>query len=171
MHNTQPTSIPLRGDDSACTPDLFPDAEPSPRWVPAMKHSGRAWAWYHTGADMLVRHCGHPTALRPYYIDGLLAELGTFRQLRDAQAAALHHHAVTRAATYAAMLSESKQIADSELSREIQDVIAAAAEHATMTGAADWGRAFLAGIHLVLESGDRSEAAESWFFNRTEYAR
>ena len=167
MHNTQPTSIPLRGDDAACTPDLFPDAEPSPRWVPAMKHSGRAWAWHHTGADLLVRHCGHPTALRPYYIDGLLSELGTFRHLKDAQAAALHHHTVTRA-LYARMLSESGQIADPDLSREVQDAIAAAAEHATVTGAIDWERAFLSGIYLVLETGDRSEAAESWLFNRIE---
>ena len=171
MHNTQPTSIPLRGDDAARTPDLFPDAEPSPRWVPAMKHSGRAWAWYHTGADLLVRHCGHPTALRPYYVDGLLSELGTFRHLKDAQAAALHHHTVTRAAIYTRMLRDSGQIADPDLSRETHDVIAAAAEHATLSGAADWERAFLAGIHLVLESGDHSEAAESWLFNRMESAR
>jgi hypothetical protein len=37
---------------------------------------------------VLVRHCGHPTALRPYYVDGRLNELGTFRLLKDAQQAA-----------------------------------------------------------------------------------
>ena len=73
--------------------------------------------------------------------------------------------------TYSRMLSESGQIADPDLSLETHNVIAAAAEHATVTGAADWERAFLAGIYLVLESGDRTEAAESWLFNRMESAR
>lgn len=36
-----------------------------------------------------VRHCGHPTALRPYYIAGQLDTLGTFRLLAQAQAAAI----------------------------------------------------------------------------------
>ena len=43
-----------------------------------------------------VRHCGHPTALRPYYVEGLgLACRGTFPRLAEAQAAA---EAVARAA-------------------------------------------------------------------------
>lgn len=72
---------------------------------------------------------------------------------------------------YFAMLRASKQIADPGLSCEVQDAIAAAAEHATLTGAPDWERAFLTGIYLVLETGDRSEAAESWLFHRMESAR
>jgi hypothetical protein len=72
---------------------------------------------------------------------------------------------------YFSMLRASGQIADPDLSRETHDVIAAAAEHATLSGASDWNRAFLAGIYLVLESGDHSEAAESWLFHRMESAR
>lgn len=72
---------------------------------------------------------------------------------------------------YFTMLRASKQIADPELSREVQDAIDAAAEHATLSGSDDWHLAFLTGIYLVLETGDRSEAAEDWLFNRTEAAR
>lgn len=72
--------------------DLFPDAEPSPRWVPAGRAFGRTVAWFHTGTGAMVQHCGHPTALRPYYVKGQLQRLGTFRLLRDAQAAALANH-------------------------------------------------------------------------------
>jgi hypothetical protein len=42
-----------------------------------------------TDRRLVVRHCGHPTALRPYYIvfDGFerVHDLGTFRQLHEAQ--------------------------------------------------------------------------------------
>lgn len=72
---------------------------------------------------------------------------------------------------YFTMLRESKQIPDPDLSREVQDAIDAAAEHATITGAKDWELAFLTGIYLVLETGDRSEAAEDWLFHRMESAR
>lgn len=29
---------------------------------------GRNWAWKHQATGVVVRHCGHPTALRPYYV-------------------------------------------------------------------------------------------------------
>ena len=29
---------------------------------------GRNWAWKHAALGIVVRHCGHPTALRPYYV-------------------------------------------------------------------------------------------------------
>ena len=48
---------------------------------------GRAYKWrHHSGAE--VWHCGHPTALRPYYTPG---KPGTHRNLKAAQAAALEH--------------------------------------------------------------------------------
>lgn len=36
-------------------------------------------------AGLTIHHCGHPTALRPYYIAGVP---GTFRRLDEAKAAA-----------------------------------------------------------------------------------
>jgi hypothetical protein len=58
-------------------------------WIIAGRILGRARAWEHVAAPgLVVRHCGHPTALRPYYVDGMLRELGTFSRLRQAQAAA-----------------------------------------------------------------------------------
>lgn len=53
----------------------------------------RAIAWRcNTNRRLEVRHCGHPTALRPYYIriDGKdrIEDLGTFRLLPEAQLAA-----------------------------------------------------------------------------------
>lgn len=59
------------------------------QWVGHKGPFGRNVAW--TSPDLpgvRVRHCGHPTALRPYWIDGYLNELGTFRLLVDAQRAA-----------------------------------------------------------------------------------
>jgi hypothetical protein len=54
----------------------------------------RTLAWRcTTDSRLVVRHCGHPTANRPYWIifDGidLLDVLGTFRLLAQAQTAAL----------------------------------------------------------------------------------
>lgn len=65
-------------------------------WIPAggrtMKRRAIAWSC-RTDARLRVRHCGHPTANYPYYveIDGVsqLNELGTFRLLDEAQAAAM----------------------------------------------------------------------------------
>lgn len=56
----------------------------------------RAGAWRcPSDRRLVVRHCGHPTALRPYYvvIDGVerVHDLGAFRLLPDAQMAALKH--------------------------------------------------------------------------------
>jgi hypothetical protein len=54
----------------------------------------RAIAWQcRTDRRLVVRHCGHPTALRPYWIeiDGVsqLTKLGTFRTLDQAKFAAM----------------------------------------------------------------------------------
>jgi hypothetical protein len=58
------------------------------RWVGQKGPNGRNVLWT---CDKLpgrtIRHCGHPTALYPYYILELPA-LGTFSLLSDAQAAA-----------------------------------------------------------------------------------
>jgi|APGre2960657404_1045060.scaffolds.fasta_scaffold176704_3 hypothetical protein len=69
--------------------DLF-GAAPTERatrdgWHIADRRDGRAWKWRHwSGVEVL--HCGHPTALRPYYTPG---KPGTYRNLKAAQAAAL----------------------------------------------------------------------------------
>lgn len=69
---------------------LEPDGpNPASRWVIVDRMLGRACAWecpLVVGARLYVRHCGHPTALRPYYIPGF--PLGTFRRLNQAQACA-----------------------------------------------------------------------------------
>ena len=51
-------------------------------------YQGRACEWRHP-SGAVVRHCRHPTALRPYFIPGKLLELGTFRLLANAQETAL----------------------------------------------------------------------------------
>lgn len=57
-------------------------------WEPIHRNPwGRYDAWRCSNGEV-VRHCGHPTALRPYYIDGKLEEVGTFRLLKEAKAAA-----------------------------------------------------------------------------------
>ena len=63
-------------------------------WIGHRGVFGRNVAW--SRADLpgvQVRHCGHPTALRPYYVTGLGEESSvfgrTFRLLSDAQAAAV----------------------------------------------------------------------------------
>ena len=59
-------------------------------WVGRRGPWGRNVAWTHPAYPGLeVRHCGHPTALRPYYIVGLLGELGCYRRLAHAQRAAV----------------------------------------------------------------------------------
>lgn len=79
--------------------DLFGQVPPPapPQWQGlGGGPGGRNWAWRHVRTGVMVRHCGHPTALRPYYVtieEGgtvlALRDLGTFSQLRDAQAAAV----------------------------------------------------------------------------------
>lgn len=61
-------------------------------WIGRPDMFGRNRSWTHPDhPGLVVRHCGHPTALWPYYVDGLLRELGTFRLLKDCQAAAIDH--------------------------------------------------------------------------------
>lgn len=52
---------------------------------------GRNTRWTHPAMPGVeVRHCGHPTALRPYYVTGLESLHGdTFQRLTDAQQAAV----------------------------------------------------------------------------------
>jgi hypothetical protein len=64
-------------------------------WSPASWHpvTRRAWAWrFDADRRLVVRHCGHPTALRPYWVqfgdNSLLNVLGTFSLLAEAQQAA-----------------------------------------------------------------------------------
>jgi hypothetical protein len=57
-----------------------------PNWTIVKRMFGRAIMWRHT-SGAIVKHCGHPTALRPYYVIG--RDLGTFRLLKDAQTAAV----------------------------------------------------------------------------------
>jgi hypothetical protein len=64
---------------------------PAVKW-PAIHRSpwGRNDAWQCpaiVGARLVVRHCGHPTAIRPYYFPDL-PELGKFSRLNYAQACA-----------------------------------------------------------------------------------
>lgn len=59
-----------------------------PGWHPVgwSPFDGRAAAWANLRwPGMTVRHCGHPTALRPYYIEGDPAGLRAFRTLNEAQ--------------------------------------------------------------------------------------
>lgn len=54
-------------------------------WI---RHGTRTWT--HPGLPgVAVRHCGHPTALRPYYLTGLPINR-KFYSLEKAQAAALN---------------------------------------------------------------------------------
>lgn len=65
------------------------DLAPRLQWVGHRGPFGRNAAW--TSPDLpgiVVRHCGHPTALRPYHVEGFEQPLGTFPRLRLAQAAA-----------------------------------------------------------------------------------
>ncbi len=63
-------------------------------WTGRKGPFGRNVAWSRTDLPgVQVRHCGHPTALRPYYVTGLGEDSSvfgrTFRLLSDAQAAAV----------------------------------------------------------------------------------
>jgi hypothetical protein len=63
-------------------------AAPKP-WTGVKGPTGRAWMWIHQDPSVpRVKHCGHPTALRPYYMPELLWELGAFPNLKHAQKAA-----------------------------------------------------------------------------------
>jgi hypothetical protein len=56
-------------------------------WIGHAGPGGRATRWTHPQLPgIAVRHCGHPTALRPYYITGL-AISRKFYDLAKAQAA------------------------------------------------------------------------------------
>ncbi len=61
----------------------------SGEWVGHKGPLGKNWMWTHPSyPDVQVRHCGHPTALRPYFIadaDGKRSEDILFRNLRQAQ--------------------------------------------------------------------------------------
>lgn len=61
-------------------------------WRATARMLGRNREWTHA-SGVVVRHCGHPTAIRPYFVVGQLNELGTFRLLTQAQAAALREGA------------------------------------------------------------------------------
>lgn len=60
-------------------------------WVPVSQLMGRNNAW-RAGhfPGVTVRHCGHPTALRPYYIVGLPID-EKFHSLSAAQRAVERH--------------------------------------------------------------------------------
>ncbi len=63
-------------------------AAPKP-WTGVKGPTGRNWRWVHEDPTVpFVQHCGHPTALRPYYMPELLWELGAFPNLKHAQKAA-----------------------------------------------------------------------------------
>jgi hypothetical protein len=61
------------------------------QWIGHKGPWGRNLKW--TRPDLpgvVVHHCGHPTALYPYYVDGIEQLQGrTWKLLKDAQAAAL----------------------------------------------------------------------------------
>lgn len=68
------------------------------RWVGIRRnHVGRICAWAHPELPVQVWHCGHPTALRPYYIRGVDVDR-KFRLLADAQQAAVDALAAAGAA-------------------------------------------------------------------------
>ena len=48
------------------------DCKPAFIWEPCewIGYQGRANAWHCPRVPYIVRHCGHPTANRPYYIEG-----------------------------------------------------------------------------------------------------
>jgi hypothetical protein len=75
--------------------DLFPHAPPSVIvWQGHPGPFGRNCRWTSQQLPgVVVAHCGHPTALRPYYIVGELATRGTFPRLADAQARAVEVYA------------------------------------------------------------------------------
>jgi hypothetical protein len=76
----------IRQDDGT---DWLGDLSQLPRstsdW---QRHGPKCGAWYTSEAHptVVIRHCGHPTALRPYYLDGV-PTLRKFRLLEDAKAA------------------------------------------------------------------------------------
>lgn len=60
-------------------------------WVGRKGPYGKNLTWTHPAyPGVVVTHCGHPTALRPYYIPGFAwagggSGVATFRALRQAQ--------------------------------------------------------------------------------------
>ena len=62
----------------------------SATWIGHPGPTGRNSSWTSPQLPgVVILHCGHPTALYPYYINGHLEELGTFAKLSQAKAAAL----------------------------------------------------------------------------------
>jgi hypothetical protein len=57
-------------------------------WIAANVPGYRTREWQNAVIGLSVRHCGHPTALRPYYVTELLTELGAFSLLAAAMRAA-----------------------------------------------------------------------------------
>ena len=57
------------------------------KWKPTKGFFGRNEKWAHE-SGVVVRHCGHPTANYPYFIEGDI-HCRTFSKLKDAQTAAL----------------------------------------------------------------------------------
>jgi hypothetical protein len=83
----------LLEDDSADTFELTPSEPAAVKanatgWFPCERFGTRASGWRNLRLPgVIVRHCGHPTALRPYYLMGV--NLSTkFSTLAEAQAAA-----------------------------------------------------------------------------------
>jgi hypothetical protein len=62
-------------------------------YTPDVRPGGRALRWRNVHApDLEVRHCGHPTANRPYYLVGVPVTR-KFYDLAEAQRIALLAHA------------------------------------------------------------------------------
>ena len=63
---------------------------PATGWQGQKGPFGRNVVWTHPQLPGVeVRHCGHPTALRPYYLAGVRYDGRCFRRLVDAQAVAM----------------------------------------------------------------------------------
>jgi hypothetical protein len=75
--------------------DLQP--EPTGEWIgQRCAFLRRNMAWTHPRLpNIIVRKVGHPTAIRPYYVErfGEMSNLGTFRLLEEAQRAAMEAYA------------------------------------------------------------------------------
>lgn len=73
-------------DDSA----RYMNSRKPPRWVGHKGPYGRNTSWTNEAfPGVVIRHCGHPTALWPYYIEGRKhLHSHTYRTLAEAQAAA-----------------------------------------------------------------------------------
>ncbi|CAB4158748.1 hypothetical protein UFOVP703_29 [uncultured Caudovirales phage] len=83
----------LLADEPADAFELTPPGPPAPKlsrdgWHACSWFQGRACAWVDPrNPGVIVKHCGHPTALRPYYLEGA-ALSRKFSTLAEAKAAA-----------------------------------------------------------------------------------